>query len=112
MLCKTSDLAPAAFSAEYVSRQQRSFRLIALILLCLRHGLRGVVLAWPLYFTALIPLLIPVQAGWWIILFVFPAALVSLSVLISGVRLDYSNTICGQLLNGNGLLKILWWQEG
>ena len=110
MRCKTPDLAPATFSAEYVSRQQRGFRLIALILLCLRHGLRGVVLAWPLYFTALIPLLTPVQAGWWIILFVFPAALVSLSILISGVWHDYLKMICGQLLNANGLIEILWWQ--
>ena len=105
----TTDLKDTVHGSVYGSRQQRRFRLYAFMLLCLRHGVRGIVLSWPLYFVALIPLLMPVEPGWWVVLFVFPAALVSVVILVKGVNDDYAVAITGNLLEGKELLKILWW---
>jgi hypothetical protein len=109
MATRSPDLAEAVFKSVYGSKEQRGFRVIAIALLCLRHGVRGIVFSWPLYFIALVPVLIPVEAGWWVVLLVFPALLVSLAILVKGVRDDYAITISGRILKGDELIKILWW---
>ena len=103
------DLASAVFTAVYASREQRLLRVLAVVLLSLRHAVRGIVFSWPLYFVALLPFLLPVESGWWIILFIFPAIIVSLTILVKGVKDDYQEEIAGKLLEGRPLIKILWW---
>jgi hypothetical protein len=105
----TNDLESAVFHAVYNSFEQRRLRLMAIILLGLKHGLRGIVFSWPLYFIALLPFLLPDEAGWWIVLFVFPALAVSGYILLKGVREDYMELIVGQILKANKLINILWW---
>jgi hypothetical protein len=83
--------------------------LLAIVFLSLRHAVRGIIFSWPLYFIALVPFLMPVDAGWWMLLFVFPALLVSLVILIKGVKDDYAESVSGQILKGHELIKILWW---
>jgi hypothetical protein len=109
MPAATTDLKNAVFHSVYFSREQRRFRLAAIVLLSLRHAVRGIIFSWPLYFIALVPFLMPIDAGWWIVLFVFPALLVSMVILVKGVKDDYAGSVSGQILKGQELIKILWW---
>lgn len=104
----TSNLESAVFRAVYGSREQRGLRLIALLILSLKHGLRGILFSWPLYFIALVPLLAPVEIGLWVVLFIFPAVLVSGYILFMGVREEYAESIVGKILKVNRLIKVLW----
>jgi len=106
----TNDLEAAVFQAVYNSFEQRRLRVTAIILLSIKHGMRGVIFSWPLYFIALVPFLLPSEAGWWVVLFVFPALLVSGSILFRGVREDYALLVAGQLLKADQILRILWWE--
>ena len=103
------DLQEGVSGCAYESTKQRVFRVYAFMLLCLRHGARGIILSWPLYFVALIPVLMPIEVGWWALFFVFPAVLVSLVILLKGLSNDYAAVISGKLLKGNEIIKILWW---
>jgi len=106
----TNDIETAVFQVVYNSLEQRRLRLVAMLLLSLKHGLRGVVFSWPLYFIALMPFLLPGEIGWWVVIFVFPALLVSGSILFRGVREDYAESVAGQLLKADKILRILWWE--
>ena len=107
----TNELESAVFRTVYNSFEQRRLRLMAILLLSLKHGLRGIIFSWPLYFIALLPFLLPDEAGWWIVLFVFPALVVSGYILLKGVREDYRELIVGQILRANKLINILWWSS-
>jgi hypothetical protein len=112
MALVTDDLESAVFRAVYHSSEQRRLRIMAIALLSLKHGLRGMLFSWPLYFIALMPFLIPAEAGWWIILFVFPALLVSGYILLMGVREEYHNLVDGKILPSTGLSRLLWSSPG
>lgn len=108
-MASTADsLESAVFNAVYRSAEQRRLRMLAVVLLSLKHALRGILFSWPLYFIALVPFLIPAEAGWWIVLFVFPALLVSGYILLMGLREEYAECISGKLLQSSGLTELLW----
>jgi hypothetical protein len=109
MATTTSKLESAVFKAVYGSREQRSLRLIAMLILSLKHGLRGMLFSWPLYFIALVPLLAPGEIGWSVVLFIFPAVLVSGYILLMGVREEYAQSIAGKILKANRLITVLCW---
>lgn len=103
-----NDIEAAVFKSVYGSREQRQLRLLAMGLLVLKHGLRGFLFSWPLYFIALVPFLVPAETGWWVVLFIFPAVLVSGHILLMGLRDDYSEYITNKLLSSEKLTQILW----
>ena len=103
-----NDIESAVFNAVYQSTEQRWLRLMAMALLVLKHGLRGILFSWPLYFVALVPFLIPADTGWWVVLFIFPAILVSGNILIIGLREERSEYVANKLLSLEKLQEMLW----
>jgi len=112
MVTTAESLESAVFKAVYRSAEQRRLRLLAVVLLSMKHALRGVLFSWPLYFIALVPFLVPAEAGWWMVLFVFPALLVSAYILLMGLREEYAEFISGKLLQSSGLIQLLWDRQG
>jgi len=109
MKSTNNEIETAVFRVVYDSSEQRSLRLAAILLLGLKHSLRGILFSWPLYFIAMVPFLLPDEAGLWLVLFVFPALIVSGYILLKGVREDYVEYIAGQILKADKLITILWW---
>ena len=93
-----NDLERGVFLSVYNSRAQRIRRAIALVILSLKHALRGTLFSWPLY---LLPL-----AAWsfkltflpLILLLLLPGVYVSGGILVRGVREDYADHVEGFIL--------------
>ncbi len=93
-----NDFERGVFLSVYNSRGQRMRRAIALVILGLKHGLRGTLFSWPLY---LLPL-----AAWsfmltflpLILLLLLPGVYVSGGILLRGVREDYADHVEGFIL--------------
>ena len=93
-----NDIERGVFLSVYNSRPQRMRRYIALLILGLKHGLRGTLFSWPLY---LLPL-----AAWsfkltflpLILLLLLPGVYVSGGILVRGVREDYADHVEGFIL--------------
>jgi hypothetical protein len=86
------------FLSVYNSRQQHMRRLIARIILGLKHGLRGALFSWPLYLLPLAawslkPAYLPL-----ILLLLIPGVYISWVILVRGVREDYVNYVEGYIL--------------
>ena len=79
------------------------------MLLCLRHAMRTMVIAWPFYLLAIVPIVMPGTFGWWVVFFLAPALAVLIASLYRAVKTDYSALISGRLLAGSKLHKLLWW---
>ena len=93
-----NDFERGVFLSVYNSRAQRMRRVIALLILGLKHGLRGTLFSWPLY---LLPL-----AAWsfkltylpLILLLLLPGVYISGGILVRGVREDYADHVEGFIL--------------
>jgi hypothetical protein len=93
-----NDFERGVFLSVYNSRVQRMRRYIALLILGLKHGLRGTLFSWPLY---LLPL-----AAWsfkltylpLILLLLLPGVYISGGILVRGVREDYADHVEGFIL--------------
>ena len=93
-----NDFERGVFLSVYNSRVQRMRRVIALLILGLKHGLRGTLFSWPLY---LLPL-----AAWsfkltylpLILLLLLPGVYISGGILVRGVREDYADHVEGFIL--------------
>jgi len=93
-----NDFERGVFLSVYNSRGQRMRRVIALLILGLKHGLRGTLFSWPLY---LLPL-----AAWsfkltylpLILLLLLPGVYISGGILVRGVREDYADHVEGFIL--------------
>jgi len=93
-----NDFERGVFLSVYNSRTQRTRRIIARIILAIKHGLRGTLFSWPLY---LLPLAAwSFKATWWplILLLLLPGVYISVVILLRGVREDYNNHVEGFLL--------------
>ena len=86
------------FLALYNSRRQRVHRVIARIILGLKHGLRGILFSWPLYLLPLAAWLLQARYLSLIILLLLPGIYISGVILIRGVGEDYANHVEGQIL--------------
>ena len=93
-----NDFERGVFLNLYNSRPQRLRRVIARIILAVKHGLRGTLFSWPLY---LLPF-----AAWsfkatylpLILLLLIPGIYISAVILVRGVREDYEHYVEGYLL--------------
>jgi len=94
-------LRRAVFEAAYRSRRQRGLRAAAFGVLLLRHGLRGTLLALPLFVAAGAALASGHAFGW----LLAPALGVWLLIGVRGARADYRRRVAGRLLDGRRALR-------
>ena len=106
-----SEFEQAVFLAAYHSRAQTRRRRAALVLLAIKHSLRGLMFSWPAYVLA-------VAAGYSdglhavaYLLLLIPAIALSAYILFHGVRDDYQVRVSGFLLNKKFMRTILWPQN-
>ena len=96
---KPTELEVGIFMAAYDSRPQRGRRVLALVLLGVKHTLRGFLFSWPAYVLGLAAFYsVQVYAVVSMLLLV-PAVVLSGVILIRGVRDDYRDRVKGVLLN-------------
>ena len=108
----SSEFEQAVFLAAYHSREQTRRRRAALVLLAIKHGLRGLMFSWPAYVLA-------VAAGYSdglhavaYLLLLIPAIALSAYILFHGVRDDYRVRVSGFLLTKKFIRTLLWPQNG
>lgn len=92
-------LERAAAQVLYRSPAQHNKRRLAAVMLCLKHGLRGLVFTWPLYLLGLVGLYSPGIKGIALMVLFLPGVLLSASILYRGVKEDCLNKVEGILLN-------------
>lgn len=91
-------LARAVFRSVYASRAQRRRRLLAGLLLGVKHTLRGMLFIWPLYLMAVAGFFVPATIGVFLWLLVIPGIGLSLYILARGVCDDYRGCVAGRML--------------
>ena len=96
------------FIAVYQSRKQKINRRSTVLMLIIKHVLRGVLFSWPLYMLAYafyvlpdIPLLLSA-------LFIIPGVYVSWVILSRGVKEDYENIVNGYILRSGYIGRMLF----
>ena len=94
-------LRRAVFEASYRSRRQRGLRAAAFGVLLLRHGLRGALLALPLFLAAAAALATGHALAWLLV----PALGIWLLIGLRGARADYRRRVSGRLLDRRGALR-------
>jgi hypothetical protein len=93
-----NDFERGVFLSVYNSRPQRARRLLARIILVLKHGLRGALFSWPLYLLPLAAWSLQARYLPLILLLLVPGIYVSGMILVRGVREDYRQHVEGYLL--------------
>ena len=103
-----SEFEQAVFLAAYHSNMQTRRRRAALILLALKHGLRGLIFTWPAYVLALAAGYSDGLHVFAYLLLLIPAIALSIYILFHGVRDDYRVRVSGLLLNKKFIRTVLW----
>jgi hypothetical protein len=93
-----NELERGVFLSVYNSRTQRLRRVIARIILAIKHGVRGTLFSWPLYLLPLAAWSIKAIYLPVILLLLLPGVYISGVILVRGVREDYNNHVEGYLL--------------
>jgi hypothetical protein len=93
-----NDFERGVFLALYNSRRQRMHRMIARVILCFKHGLRGTLFSWPLYLLPLAAWILQVAYLPVILLLLLPGLYISAMILLRGVREDYTRLVSGFIL--------------
>ena len=93
-----NDFERGVFLALYNSRRQRAHRVIARIILGLKHGLRGVLFSWPLYLLPLAAWLLQARYLPLILLLLLPGIWISGTILKRGVHEDYAHLVKDHIL--------------
>jgi hypothetical protein len=86
------------FLAAYQSSQQRRRRVLAVMLLGLKHALRGLLFSWPAYVLGLAAYYSAAVHAVAYLLLLIPALGLSVVILMRGVRDDYREHVKGLLL--------------
>lgn len=86
------------FLAAYNSPLQRRRRLHALLLLGMKHGLRGLLFSWPAYVLGLAAYTSEAVHAVAYLLLLVPALGLSVVILMRGVRDDFRDRVNGLLL--------------
>ena len=102
-----NELERAVCERLYLSGRQRRQRWGLMLLLGLKHTLRGVLFSWPLYLLALALLLAP-DGGVWLAFLLAPAVSLSFLILRRGVAEDYRRFLHRVLLKPGAARHILW----
>jgi hypothetical protein len=102
------DFERGVFMALYASRQQRRRRIVAYLLLGLKHGLRGILFSWPLYLLPLAAWLLQLRYLPLIVLLLLPGVVISAVILSRGVREDYANLVDGYILESGYARRMLF----
>lgn len=102
------DFERGVFLALYTSRQQRTRRFVAHLLLGLKHGLRGVLFSWPLYLLPLAAWLLQLRYLPLIVLLLLPGVMISAVILLRGVREDYAGLVDGYILGPGYAVRLLF----
>ena len=96
------------FLSVYQSPRQRRHRRIARCLLCLKHGLRGVLFSWPLYLLPLAAWVLNARYLPLILLLLLPGLYISGVILLRGVRSDYAQLVDGVILRAGYAGRLLF----
>lgn len=104
-----NDFERGIFLAVYNSRRQRYHRMIAALVLGLKHMLRGLLFSWPLYLLALAAYAIPDASIWMVFFLLLPAVYVSWTILSRGIKEDYENLVDGYLLRSGYIGRIIFY---
>jgi len=96
---KPTELEVGIFMAAYDSAQQRRRRVLAMVLLGVKHTLRGLLFSWPAYVLGLAAFYSVQVYALVSMLLLAPAVLLSGVILVRGVRDDYRDRVKGVLLN-------------
>ena len=96
------------FKVVYDSKKQRLSRVTALLVLIVKHVLRGLLFSWPLYLLALAAYSIPETSIFLVLILLLPAMYASWMILNRGVREDYENIVQGYLLRSGYLGRIIF----
>ncbi len=103
-----SEFERGVFLVVYNSRKQRYHRMLASVILALKHILRGLLFSWPLYLLALAAYSIPQASIWLVLLLLLPAMYVSWTILSRGIKEDYDNLVDGYLLRSGYLGRMIF----
>lgn len=96
------------FEAAYDSRQQRLRRRLALSILSLKHALRGLLFSWPAYVLALAVAYSGTFHALAFLVLLIPAVLLSVYLLLKGVRDDYHCGVENVLLGPDFARQLIW----
>ena len=96
------------FIAVYQSRKQKVNRMSAVLMLIIKHVLRGVLFSWPLYMLAYAFYVLPDMPLLLSVLFIIPGIYVSWVILSRGIKEDYEHLINGYILRSGFLGRILF----
>jgi len=96
---KPTELEAGVFMASYDSPPQRRRRALALVLLGVKHSVRGLLFSWPAYVLGLAAFYSVQVYALVSMLLLVPAVLLSGVILVRGVRDDYRDRVKGVLLN-------------
>ena len=96
---KPTELEVGIFMAAYDSVRQRRRRVLAMVLLGVKHTLRGLLFSWPAYVLGLAAFYSAQVYALVSMLLLVPAVVLSGVILVRGVRDDYRDRVKGVLLN-------------
>ncbi len=102
-----SDFERGIFLAVYNSRKQKLQRFFAVVILSMKHILRGLLFSWPLYLLALASYAVPGASGGLFLLLLLPAIYISWVILSKGIKEDYKNLVEGYILFSGYLGRVL-----
>lgn len=101
-------LQQAVFDSVYQSPVQLRRRRIAILLLLLKYGLRGLLILWPVYVLIIIGIVYPESGHYLVYLLAFvPGVVLWFFIYIAGARQDYMKMIEGRILDKDYLGKVL-----
>lgn len=103
-----NDFERGIFLVVYNSRKQKGYRLIAAVMLAVKHALRGLLFSWPLYMLALAASALPSGSWWLFLLLLLPAVYISWMILSKGIKEDYTNLVEGYILRSGFLGRMLF----
>lgn len=104
-----SELEKAVFLAVYCSRQQRIFRVVAMVALIIKYISCGLILVWPFYLLFLLLILSPVTAEYiWYTLFFLPGALFWLRIYLRSAFKEYRRLVKDHILNKGFVRELLF----
>jgi len=103
-----NDFERGVFMVVYNSPKQRYHRVVAIVMLTVKHVMRGLFFSWPLYLLALAAYSLPDASVWLVLVLLLPAMYVSWVILSRGIKEDYEHLVHGYLLRSGYLGRILF----